>query len=274
MSLESLLDKFLPPENAEPKSLHKAMRYSVFSGGKRIRAIILIESAKACGALRQAQGAVPSLSRNGGRESAVFPLACAVEFIHTYSLIHDDLPAMDDDDYRRGKPSCHKAFSEATAILAGDGLLTLAFEVISKNCPSEIAAEAVTRLAQAAGSFGMVGGQEMDLKPGRNKDTSAINLLKTAKLFEVSASLGAIAASAGKKEVRAMADYGRYLGLAFQIADDIADSDGYSWKSGREKARQEAAGLLKKAEEAVKIFGNKADKLRKIAEEVYAKIAR
>ena len=258
MKLESLLDKFLPPENAEPKSLHKAMRYSVFSGGKRIRPIVLIASAKAC----------------GGKEAAALPLACAVEFIHTYSLIHDDLPAMDNDDYRRGKPSCHKAFGEATAILAGDGLLTLAFETIAKNCPPEIAREAALRLARAAGSSGMVGGQEMDLTCGVKKNASGINLLKTAKLFEVSASLGAIAAGACKKEVRAMADYGRYLGLAFQIADDIADSKRYAWKSGREKALKEAAGLLKRAGEAIKIFGKKAGALNKIAEGIYAKIAR
>ncbi|MCX5679760.1 MAG: polyprenyl synthetase family protein [Candidatus Omnitrophica bacterium] len=258
MNLEGLLDKVLPPGSVEPKSLHKAMRYSVFSGGKRIRPMILLESAKVC----------------GGKETAALPIACAVEFIHTYSLIHDDLPAMDDDNYRRGKPSCHKAFGEATAILAGDGLLTLAFEIIARNCPPEIAKEAIIQLAQAAGSFGMVGGQEMDLKPGREKDSSRINLLKTAKLFEVSASLGAIVAGAGKKEVRAMADYGRYLGLAFQIADDAADSDGCSWKSGREKASKEAAGFVSKARLALTIFGKKADKLEKIAEEVYAKIPR
>ena len=258
MNLENLLDKFLPPESVEPKRLHKAMRYSVFSGGKRIRPVILIESARAC----------------GGRESDALPLACAVEFIHTYSLIHDDLPAMDDDDYRRGKPSCHKAFGEATAILAGDGLLTLAFEVIAKNCPPEIAREAAISLARAAGSSGMVGGQEMDLSAGRKKDASPVNLLKTAKLFEASASLGAVAAKAGKKQIKAMADYGRYLGLAFQIADDIDDSDGCTGKPGREKAVKEAAGLLRKAGGAVKVFGKKADKLRKIAEEVYAKIDR
>ena len=258
MNLENFLDKFLPSENIEPKKLHKAMRYSVFSGGKRIRPAILVESARAC----------------GGKEKAAFPLACAVEFIHTYSLIHDDLPAMDNDDYRRGKPSCHKMFGEATAILAGDGLLALAFEIIAKNYPPEIVREAVMRLAQAAGSSGMVGGQEMDLERDVNKDASRINLFKTAKLFEVSASLGAIAARVSKKEVNAMADYGRYLGLAFQIADDMADSDGYLRKSDREKAVKEAAGFVRKAKKAIKVFGKKSGKLDKIAEEIYAKIAR
>lgn len=258
MNLEAALDKFLPPETAEPKKLHKAMRYSVFSGGKRIRPTILIESARAC----------------GGRESTALPLACAVEFIHTYSLIHDDLPAMDDDDYRRGRPSCHKAFGEATAILAGDGLLTLAFETIAKNCPPQIVREAVVGLAQAAGSSGMVGGQEIDLASGKERDASLADLLKTSKLFEVSASLGAIAANAGKKEIRAMADYGRHLGLAFQIADDIADSETYFSKSGREEAVKKAAGLIKKARGVIRIFGKKADGLDKIAGEVYAKIAR
>lgn len=257
MNLEKALDKFLPSKFTEPKNLHKAMRYSVFSGGKRIRPVILMEAAKAC----------------GGKEVAALPLACAVEFIHTYSLIHDDLPAMDDDDYRRGKPSCHKAFGEATAILAGDGLLTLAFETIAKNCPPKIASEAVIRLSQAAGSFGMVGGQEIDLRPGRGKDLSRVNLLKTAKLFEVCAVLGAIAAGADKKKTKAMADYGRYLGLAFQIADDIADSDGCACGSGCGDNRQKTAGLIKKAKAALKIFGKKSKILEKIAEEVYAKIA-
>lgn len=258
MNLEGPLNKFLPPENTEPKNLHKAMRYSVFSGGKRIRPGILIESAKVC----------------GGKETAAIPLACAVEFIHTYSLIHDDLPAMDDDDYRRGKPSCHKAFGEATAILAGDGLLTLAFEIIAKNCVPEIAAKAVILLAHAAGSSGMVGGQEMDLSAAPKKNTSRINLFKTAKLFEVSASLGAVAAKAGEKELKALAEYGRNLGLAFQIADDIDDSGRYSQKACREEAVREVARLIGKSVKAVKIFGKKADRLKKIAEEVYAKIAR
>jgi geranylgeranyl diphosphate synthase type II len=257
MNLEGLLDKFLPPENAEPKNLHKAMRYSVFSGGKRIRPVILVESAKVC----------------GGKEASALPLACAVELIHTYSLIHDDLPAMDDDDYRRGKPSCHKAFGEATAILAGDGLLTLAFEIIAKYCAPEIAAKAVVLLARAAGSSGMVGGQEMDLNAVRKKNASRIDLLKTAKLFEVSASLGAVSARAGKKELKALAEYGRNLGLAFQIADDMDDSGRYSRKTCREKAVKEATRLIEKSVKAVKIFSKKADKLKKIAEEVNAKIA-
>jgi len=258
MSLENALDKFLPPESAEPKNLHRAMRYSVFSGGKRIRPAILIESAKVC----------------GGKETAALPMACAVEFIHTYSLIHDDLPAMDDDDYRRGKPSCHKAFSEATAILAGDGLLTRAFEIIAKNYPPETAGKAIIRLTQAIGSSGMVGGQEIDLNGGQGKYAPGVNLMKTAKLFEVSASLGAIAAKAGRNKIKAMTDYGRNLGLAFQIADDIADSEKYSGRSGREDAVKEAARLVNKAKKALKIFGKKACKLEKIAEEVYAKIPR
>lgn len=256
MDLEKALDKFLPSGYSEPKNLHKAMRYSVFSGGKRIRPVILLEAAKAC----------------GGKESIALPLACAVEFIHTYSLIHDDLPAMDDDDYRRGKPSCHKAFGEATAILAGDGLLTLAFETIAKKCPPKTAKEALIQLAKAAGSSGMVGGQELDLRPGRTKDLAKINLLKTAKLFEVSAVLGAISAGAGKIYTKAMADYGRYLGLAFQIADDITDSDGCACGCGDN--RPEVAVLVKKAKASLKIFGKKADKLVKIAEEIYAKITR
>lgn len=258
MNLERELDRFLPSESAEPRRLHKAMRYSVFSGGKRLRPTIVIEAAKAC----------------GGKEAAAIPLACAVEFVHTYSLIHDDLPAMDDDDYRRGKPSCHMAFGEATAILAGDGLLTLAFAVAAENCPPETAKKAMALLAAAAGSRGMVGGQAMDLAAGGGKDKSGIDLLKTAKLFEVSATLGAVASRAGKRELTALKDYGRYLGLAFQIADDIADSEGYSWKSGREKAADEARRLLGKAKASLKTFGKKAKGLEDIADRIYDTIAR
>jgi geranylgeranyl diphosphate synthase type II len=258
MNLEKALDRLLPSEKAEPRSLHKAMRYSVFSGGKRIRPLILIEASRAC----------------GGKDASAMPLACAIEFVHTYSLIHDDLPAMDDDDYRRGRPSCHKAFDESTAILAGDGLLTLAFETIARNCPPITAKNATILLASACGHAGMVGGQQLDLTMHIGKNKSRINLLKTAKLFEASASLGAIAANADKKKISAFADYGKYLGLAFQIADDIMDVKEFSNKSSRAKAKQEVKALIKKAKRALKILGKNAEKLSAIADKVYGKIAR
>lgn len=144
--VEKILDHFLPPEYEPPSRIHEAMRYCVFAGGKRIRPILLIESCRACG---------------GDPDSAAIP-ACAIECIHTYSLIHDDLPAMDDDDLRRGKPTCHKAYDEATAILAGDALLTFAFELLS-NWPGENPSQLSMELAKAAGTKGMIGGQVMDI---------------------------------------------------------------------------------------------------------------
>lgn len=217
------------------------MRYSAFSGGKRIRPVILIEAALACGA--------------GLKKSAA--AACAVEFIHTYSLIHDDLPSMDDDDYRRGKPSCHKAFTEALAILAGDALLTLAFSVLAGNYPPGTSAAMAKELSRAAGSEGMAGGQALDI--GKSGDRKKINFLKTAKLFEASAVLGALCAGAGAKKAEALRGYGLNLGMAFQAVDDMLDGDNdFSWKDARI--------FVAKAKAALNIFGCRAYRLRKIAD--------
>lgn len=205
--IDKALDKYLPPETTEPKILHKAMRYSVFSGGKRVRPVILIEAAMACGA----------------KERLAVPAASAIELIHTYSLIHDDLPSMDDDDYRRGALSCHKKFGEAIAILAGDALLTLAFEIISKGYNPRVSAAMIKELAAAIGSKGMVAGQALDIT--RYKDRKKINHLKTAKLFEASAALGAISANASAARIMAMRRFGANFGMEFQAADDVADKD-------------------------------------------------
>jgi geranylgeranyl diphosphate synthase type II len=264
LNLEAALDRYLPPAGREPKTLHKAMRYSVFSGGKRIRPAILLEAAKAC----------------GGKSKDAMPFACAVEFTHTYSLIHDDLPAMDDDDYRRGKPTCHKVFGEALAILAGDGLLTLAFQIIAQYPAPFIAVKAAEELAMAAGTLGMVGGQALDLRssPGKKKGKFLTKLrrLKTGKLFEVSAKLGAISARANFKETAAISRYGESLGLAFQIADDISDG-AYSSARGSaaslKRARQDVLKLITKANKEISLFGSHAECLRKIANGVYGKIA-
>jgi len=253
------LDKFLPPENENPKSIHKAMRYSVFSGGKRIRPILTIEAAKACGA--SAKKALAA--------------ACVIELIHTFSLIHDDLPALDDDDYRRGKPTCHKVFGEATAILAGDALLTLAFNIISKNMDPRSGIESIRELSEALGTKGMVGGQIMDLEfqAGRKSKTTLIlaNRLKTAKLFEASTRLGALASGARADKVKAMAAFGGHMGLAFQIVDDILDREAYVKIFGLDKARTDAAELTKKAKEALLIFGKKAITLERIADYVLSR---
>jgi len=259
-NLERSLDGYLPRDSCKPEALHRAMRYSVFSGGKRIRPAILLEVAEAC----------------GGKSKDAMPFACAVEFIHTYSLIHDDLPAMDDDDYRRGKPSCHKKFGEAVAILAGDGLLTLAFQIIAGYPDPVIAAKAAGELAKAAGTLGMAGGQALDLEPGRGKRSgkslSELNRLKTGKLFLVSAKLGAISARAGSKKTAAVCRYAESLGLAFQIADDIADDE---YRSGRgaaarlKNARGDVLRLITKSKKELGIFGKRAERLKKIADRIY-----
>jgi geranylgeranyl diphosphate synthase type II len=218
------------------------MRYGVFPGGKRIRPVITVESAIAC----------------GGRLKEALPAACAIELVHTYSLIHDDLPSMDDDDYRRGRPACHKAFGEATAILAGDALLTLAFNVIAAQMRGSVASRAVLALSGAIGSSGMVGGQALDILPKSGKKGASelvrINLLKTAKLFQASAALGAISAGASSDRVAALAAYGLNLGRAFQIVDDIIDRDGYFKLYGEEGSRSEAGKAIRAAKAYIRQF--------------------
>lgn len=255
-SIDRALDKFLPFAKDKPTVIHRAMRYSIFSGGKRIRPVIVLETCRAC----------------GGRISAAAAAACAVEFIHAYSLIHDDLPSMDNDDYRRGKPACHKAFGEANAILAGDALLTLAFSLIADNYDPKTAAEMIKELSRAAGTKGMVGGQALDINnKGRKIRKTAmhtINRLKTAKLFEASAKIGAIAAGAGAKKINAAGKYGLNLGIAFQLTDDIIDKDGVVRSSGCVGARRSAKKAIGRAKEALKIFGRSADRLHAIAEDI------
>ena len=216
----------------------------MLSGGKRIRPIILIETAIAC----------------GGKAKEAVAAACAIEFIHTYSLIHDDLPSMDDDDYRRGVPSCHRKFGEANAILAGDALLTLAFNILAEAYPPSTSVEMIKTLSLAIGSYGMVGGQALDIM--KNKDLENINFLKTAKLFEAAASLGALSAKANKQKIEAMRRCGISLGIAFQIVDDILDNGHF------DKNVPNAAILTEKAKVALNIFGQRADRLKEIADRI------
>ena len=253
--IDKSLDKFLPFVSEEPKILHRAMRYGVFPGGKRIRPVVLIETAIVCRA--------PSLSRNGGIISDAMPAACAVEFVHAYSLIHDDLPSMDDDDYRRGKPSCHKKFGEANAILAGDALLTLAFDLLANEYAPGIGIKMIKELSAAIGSEGMVGGQALDI--AGNNDLDKVNRLKTAKLFEASAGIGALSCRAGKKETTAMRKYGLNLGMAFQAIDDILDGENSSF-------RKDAEIFINKAKDALVLFGRHADRLEKIADSLVARL--
>jgi geranylgeranyl diphosphate synthase type II len=216
--VDAALDRYLPPEDTAPETLHRAMRYSVFSGGKRFRPVLCMAAFEAC----------------GGEGDGVLPVACAVELIHTYSLIHDDLPCMDDDDMRRGRATNHKVYGEAVAILAGDALLTRALELIVGEGAGEIGTEAAIRVSRditgAVGSTGMVAGQVMDMewenKTAGEDIVESIHRRKTGKLITSSVRCGAIAAGAGNDLLRKLAEYGSNVGLAFQIMDDILDEEG------------------------------------------------
>ncbi|MCB5940935.1 polyprenyl synthetase family protein [bacterium 210820-DFI.6.52] len=221
-AIEAFLQTAVPDGDPLYQEVAEAMRYSLLAGGKRIRALFVLEC---CAAL-------------GGRREEALPLAAAIEMVHAYSLIHDDLPCMDDDDLRRGKPSCHKVYGEATALLAGDALLTLAFETAAgAPLPEGLRLRAVAALARAAGYRGMIGGQVIDLayenRPMEPEVLATLHRLKTGALLSVSAQLGAIAASAGEDSQRALGDFAEDVGLAFQIADDILDAVGDEAKLGK-----------------------------------------
>jgi len=198
--------------------------------------------------------------------------ACAVEMVHAYSLIHDDLPAMDNDSYRRGRPSCHKAFGEANAILAGDALLTMAFNLLAHDDDCERGIKAVKTLSDAIGTEGMVGGQVMDME-GKGKKKSGeriyfINMRKTAKLFEASARLGAIMARGTSRQEASLAKFGLSFGMGFQITDDLIDNDGYARLVGAEKARLDCEALTLEAKAALDMFGKKGGRLKSITDYV------
>jgi len=277
--VDEALGRYLPAESTDPAAacpprLAAAMRYSVLGGGKRLRPLLCLMAAEACGA-------------DG---DAALPAACALELVHTYSLIHDDLPAMDDDDLRRGRPTCHKEFDEATAILAGDALLTLAFEIIAQHTRPDAAALGCVRvLAEAAGALGMVGGQMADLEAeGRSNGTpealEAIHRRKTGALLRAALRMGAIIAGADAPSRAALDSYGRAVGLAFQIVDDLLDVQGDEAKLGKrvrkdcelgkwtypgfwgvEGSRQRARQLADEAVAALEPLGVGADRLRSLA---------
>ena len=274
--VERELDSLLPSASAAPSRLHRAIRYSLFAGGKRLRPILAVHAFRAC----------------GGRGDLIWPAASALEMIHVYSLIHDDLPAMDDDDVRRGRPTVHRKFDEATAILAGDSLLTLAFGVVAEKLPAGLARAASVEIARGSGTAGMIGGQALDLAAeGRRASVprvETIHRLKTAALITASVRVGGIVARAGAARLSALTRYGRALGLAFQIVDDILDETGdaktlgkpvrrdrengkmtYTRAAGLEKARSEAARLARRARRALAGFGPAADSLRGLADFVH-----
>jgi len=270
--VDTALQDYLPGTDGLAGRLGEAMAYSVFAGGKRFRPILVL---MACDLF-------------GGDRCRALPAACAIEMIHTYSLIHDDLPAMDDDDFRRGRPSSHKAFDEATAILAGDGLLTLAFETAASAASGDAAAPFVRELAQGAGTDGMLGGQMADMVMERQAPTAeAVDFIhrhKTAALVVTSLRLGAIAAGASQEDIDRMGRFGEAVGLAFQVADDVLDvesSDGELGKTvgkdaasgkvtypavyGLEEARRRARDLVDEAIALLEPYGDRAELLRDIA---------
>jgi geranylgeranyl diphosphate synthase type II len=216
--VEEALEYYLPGEDNIPADIYKAVRYSVFNGGKRIRPILCLAATEAV----------------GGDLGPAIPVACALELIHSYSLIHDDLPAMDDDDFRRGKPTCHKVFGENIAILAGDALLTEAFVILSHVEKVRLSAErrlaVIQEIAKAAGICGMVGGQALDVLSGKSvsdEDTlNEIHRRKTGALIVAAVKSGAIIFNARKEKIQALAEYGINVGLAFQVADDILNVEG------------------------------------------------
>jgi geranylgeranyl diphosphate synthase type II len=216
-----------------PDQLREAIRYSLLAPGKRLRPMLVLLAAEAC----------------GGEAQAALPGACAVEMIHTYSLVHDDLPAMDDDDLRRGRPTCHKAFGEAIAILAGDALVTLAFEVLARDVrPPAVAAQCCALLAHAAGATALVGGQADDLagefSAGGAEALEAIHRRKTGAIFLAALQLGALTAGADRKQQAALAQYGQCLGLAFQITDDLLDVRGDASTMGKRAGKDSQRGKL------------------------------
>ena len=280
--VEQALEKQLPPTSIEPTRLHEAMRYATFNGGKRVRPILVYASGLAC------QSAPERLDM----------AACAVELIHSYSLVHDDLPAMDNDDLRRGKPTCHRAYDEATAILVGDALQSLAFRLLAET-QAELAADTrlqmVSLLATASGSRGMAGGQAMDID-AVDRDLSLpeleiMHIHKTGALIRASVQLGALAAGAGEQQLRLLGHYATAVGLAFQVQDDILDITGdtdtlgktqgkdaaankptYPGLLGLDGARQKAQELLDEALDALVDFGAEADQLRHLARYVVQRV--
>ncbi len=273
-ALEGYLPPLTDPTAACPPELVRAMRHSLLGGGKRLRPILSLLAAEASGADWR----------------LALPAGCALEMVHTYSLIHDDLPCMDDDDLRRGRPTCHKVFGEATALLAGDSLLTLAFEVLARDIhPPTAAAACVLALAEGAGPNGMAGGQMADLQAETRTDITAdgleaIHRRKTGALLRASLRMGGIVAGASPDQLHALDAYGQAVGLAFQIVDDLLDVQGDEVKLGKrvnkdqglgkwtypgllglDGSRRRARELADEGIEALAAFGGRGDRLRALA---------
>jgi geranylgeranyl diphosphate synthase type II len=278
--VDAAMDDFLPRAKERPTTIHAAMRYSVFAGGKRLRPVLCLAAAEAC----------------GGEISNALAPACAVELMHTYSLVHDDLPAMDDDDLRRGRPTCHKVYGEGMAVLCGDALLTESFIVLAKTPVSKRygTRDYISELAETGGSRKLIGGQVMDLegegKKLTKRDLVRIHEAKTAALLTTSLRLGAMTANATPAKLDALTRFGRALGLAFQVIDDILDvtqssevlgktagKDEAAEKStypailGLDASRREAAKLTREAMAALEPFGAKGSRLRELADHLLSR---
>ena len=273
--VDKTLGRLIPKSSTKPSTLHQAMRYSIFAGGKRIRPALCLAAAEAC----------------GGRWDEALPLAAAVECIHTYSLVHDDLPAMDNDDFRRGKPTNHKVFGEGVAILAGDALLTQAFEMAALATPAKRypTKDLILEITKASGSLQLIAGQVVDLESEGKKISRAqlkyIHERKTSALLCCSARLGGMSANCTASQLKALTDFGYHVGLAFQVIDDILDVTQSTDKLGKtagkdeavqkatypsivglENSRKIALALTEKAFEAIKPFGRKAIALEALAD--------
>ena len=273
--INNALRKYMTHSENPQQKIYEAMEYSLYAGGKRLRPVLMLETARMC----------------GGDPAVVLPFACAMEMIHTYSLIHDDLPAMDNDDLRRGIPTNHKKFGEAMAILAGDALLNKAFEIVSgvENLPPSRVLSAVSMLAASSGTEGMIGGQVVDIESeGKSIDLSELqylHLLKTGAIIRSSCTIGALLAGASESEIQAVDEFASKLGVAFQIRDDILDCTGTEEELGKPIGSDEAEGkntyvkllglekseqLVKtystQAEQALDCFGDKADFLKWLAD--------
>lgn len=272
--VEEALDRFLPLPDTYPPLIHQAMRYSVMGGGKRLRPALVMAAAETV----------------GGCAEDVLPAACAIELIHVYSLVHDDLPAMDDDDYRRGKLTSHKVYGEAVALLVGDALLTLAFKLLSqcRNTSPEAVVRVINEVAAGAGTLGLIGGQVVDtFSAGEEIAESTLEYIhrhKTGAMYRVSLRTGAILAGTGEKDLACLTEYAEHMGLAFQIKDDILDLEGDEKKLGKpvgsdvrnkkatypalfglDQSKEMARLAVNKAAAALSVFGQEADFLRSLA---------
>jgi geranylgeranyl diphosphate synthase, type II len=283
-AVDKALEALVPPAKTYPPRVFEAMRYSLFAGGKRVRPILAIAAAEALGA----------------NTAGLLPVAGTLELIHTYSLIHDDLPAMDDDDFRRGRPTCHKVYGEAMAILAGDGLLNLAFEALSdprrlRTIPAQRLVAIIREVSLASGVFGMVGGQVVDMESeSKEVDFPTLEYIhthKTGALIRASVRVGALYARASEKRLKALTRYGEMVGLAFQIADDILDIVGKQEEIGKDvgsdlkkgkktfpsfyglaESRRRANEVAGHAVAALKDFDRKADPLRELAKYIVTRV--